>query len=226
MLTKAIKSIVSERESALREYALESKREGFSFVAVFEKKKIVDGWIQKQMKFERFLNQESALNRRDQLEEEGTLVKAIILDLEDPETVLVLKKSLTTKDILQQYSFEKKRKAMLEFDRRYIESQASVKVTNYNKGAGRVGLEDKYANRLESLDEVDNELKELNFSIGRVDKALELVRSENEVGCDAMISKHLHNETYDALAVNFNYSRRSVIYKIRAAEELFENIIK
>ena len=115
---------------------------------------------------------------------------------------------------------------MLEFDRRCIEGRTIVKVTNYNSGSGGITLEDKYSNRIESLNAIDRELIELNYSTGRVEKALELVRDVNEIGCDALLLKHVHSDSYDAIALALNCSRRTVIYKIKAAEELFEKIMK
>ena len=68
-----------------------------------------------------------------------------------------------------------------------------MKVTNYNSGSGGITLEDKYSNRIESLNAIDRELIELNYSTGRVEKALELVRDVNEIGCDALLLKHVHS---------------------------------
>lgn len=213
-----------KEKSIIREYALEAKREGFKVVGVSEKSEVeLSGGCRHQLILERFMNED---------EVEAWVVRiqnrkqTAILLLEDPYVEALLKDALTAKDILQQYSYEKKRAAMLEFDKRSIDSKVIVKVTNYNPGSGGIGLEDKYSNRIEKLEAIDNELIELNYNIGRVEKALELVRDENEIGCDAMLLKHVHNDSYDAIALALNYSRRSIIYKVRAAEELFEKILK
>ncbi len=73
---------------------------------------------------------------------------------------------------------------------------------------------------------IEEELMSLNYSIGRVEKGLELVRDENEIGCEAMILKHVHNDSYEAIALELSCSRRHVITKIKEAEELLEKIMK
>lgn len=225
MLRNALEKVVRERESVIREFALEAKREGFAVVGVFEGIKVnpVSGVAHNQLNLERFMNDGEVEEHRLSDQDWGS---NMILNLNDPEVIKLLENSLTAKDILQQYSYEKKRIAMLEFDRRCIDGRTIIKVTNYNPGSGGIGLEDKYSNRIESLNAIDSELIELNYSTGRVEKALELVRDVNEIGCDALLLKHVHNDSYDAIALALNCSRRTVIYKIKAAEELFEKIMK
>ncbi len=214
-----------KEKSIIREYALDAKREGFKVVGVSETAEVAEsgGGSRHQLILERFMSEDeieawivSIQNRK----------QTAILQLEDPYVESLLEDALTAKDILQQYSYEKKRAAMLEFDKRCIDSKAIVKVTNYNPGNGGIGLEDKYSKRIEKLEAIDAELAELNYSVSRVEKALELVRDEDEIGCSAMLLKHVHNDSYDAIALALNYSRRSIIYKTRAAEELFEKILK
>lgn len=225
MLRNALEKIVRERESVVREFALEAKREGFAVVGVIEgiKADPVSGVAHHQLNLERFIT-EGELKERCLKDQDWQ--SNMTLNLNDSEVVKLLENSITAKDILQQYSYEKKRIAMLEFDRRRIEGRTIVKVTNYNSGSGGITLEDKYSNRIESLNAIDRELIELNYSTGRVEKALELVRDVNEIGCDALLLKHVHSDSYDAIALALNCSRRTVIYKIKAAEELFEKIMK
>ena len=225
MLRNALEKIVRERESVVREFALEAKREGFAVVGVFEgiKADPVSGVAHHQLNLERFMT-EGELKERCLKDQDWQ--SNMTLNLNDSEVVKLLENSITAKDILQQYSYEKKRIALLEFDRRCIEGRTIVKVTNYNPGSGGITLEDKYSNRIESLNAIDRELIELNYSTGRVEKALELVRDVNEIGCDALLLKHVHSDSYDAIALALNCSRRTVIYKIKAAEELFEKITK
>lgn len=225
MLRNALEKIVRERESVVREFALEAKREGFAVVGVFEgiKADPVSGVAHRQLNLERFMT-EGELKERCLKDQDWQ--SNMTLNLNDSEVVKLLENSITAKDILQQYSYEKKRIAMLEFDRRCIEGRTIVKVTNYNPGSGGITLEDKYSNRIESMNAIDRELIELNYSTGRVEKALELVRDVNEIGCDALLLKHVHSDSYDAIALALNCSRRTVIYKIKAAEELFEKIMK
>lgn len=221
MMLNNLEELIKERKSSIREFALEAKREGFGAIGLFEFRE--ESSKRCDFKIERFINIEVASSC---YKNELSLVSAQITDLEDPYALNLLESAITAKDVLQQYSYEKKRRAMLEFDKHQIESRDIVKVTNYNPGVGRIGVEDKYSARIEKINIIEEELMSLNYSIGRVEKGLELVRDENEIGCEAMVLKHVHNDSYEAIALELSCSRRHVITKIKEAEELLEKIMK
>ena len=227
MINVALNSIVQERKSIIREFALNAKREGFKVIGVFEENRVdlseANGKTYHNLDLVRFMSEDEALEYHRGKPQYQTCG---ILPLDDAEVAKILEDSLTTKDILQQYSYEKKRIVMLEFDKKCIEDQDIIKVTNYNPGSGGIGLEDKYSNRIERIREIEMALLFLKASVGRVEKALELIRDTNDIGCDALLLKHVNNESYDYIALALNCSRRTVIYKIKAAEELFEKILK
>lgn len=223
---KLIKSII-ERESFVREFALEAKRDGFKVIALFEETGVLSSELEdgksNKMNLERFMHEGEVLDRQ---KSNPYLKMSEILNLEDQKVIEMLDKFLTAKDVLQQYSYEKNRIAILEFDKHCIERQELIKITNHNPSGAGIGLEDKCLNRIEKLNDIDKELTLLKFSTGRVEKALELIRDANEIGCDALLLKYVHNDSYDAIALALNCSRRTVIYKLKEVEGLFERILK
>lgn len=135
---------------------------------------------------------------------------------------------MRAKDILQEYSRNLKRVAMLDYDLKSIDNQTLIKVTDYSvdHGGPSGGIEDKYWDRIEKKKIIELELSILKPDIARVEKALELIRTTHPQECDAMLLRHVRNKSNTAIEIALGISVNTVTKKIKIAESELEMLYK
>ena len=135
---------------------------------------------------------------------------------------------MKAKEILQDYSRNLKRVAMLEYDLKCIDRQVPIKVTDYGSepiGHGG-GIEDTYWKRIEGKKVIEFELSILKPDIARVEKALDLIRTTHPQECDAMLLRHVRNKSNTAIEIALGISVNTVTKKIKIAESELEMLYK
>ena len=135
---------------------------------------------------------------------------------------------MKAKQILQQYSRDLKRVAMLEYDLKRADAQIPIKVTDYSaesSGHGG-GIEDTYWKRIEEKRMIELELSVLKPDVARVEKALELIRTTHPDECDAMLLRHVRNKSNTAIEIALGISVNTVTKKIKIAESELEMLYK
>ena len=135
--------------------------------------------------------------------------------------------SVTVKEIMQNYLQNKKRIAILETEKMYLDKLDFTRVTSYedNRNGPGIGVDGRYCKNIDHKEEIELEINMLRAEVAKVDKVMELIEIDYEIECQAFKLRHLHHKTLDYMQVELGYCRNSIIKKIKFAESEFQKMM-
>ncbi|CUN11391.1 hypothetical protein [Turicibacter sanguinis] len=134
---------------------------------------------------------------------------------------------MKTTEIVRDYLQNKKRIAILENDKIYLDNLSIIRVTSYDdeKSAPGGGLEERYHKLIDRKEKIELELAILKAEVAKVDKVIELIGNDYKSECQAFKLRHLQRKSLNYIESELGYSRTAIIKKIQFAELEFQKMM-